>query len=175
MRASCLGLACLALGACAADGEDPVPEGDAVLVLGSSADDGQGFVPLGDGSDAPLIAGAQGGFHVWVGIEVSGVSGPIALDRDARRVEDDALVLRAIRQVVEVPEDAMEMPWQKPVAVPSFMCPTPIGLQVYDREIELAVRMFDEDDQLLAEDTITVVPRCPTGELESFCLDICGG
>ncbi len=175
-RASHIGLVVLAAlsWGCAGD-ELPEPSGDAELVIGGADASGTGFIALDDGAEVELIPGGQGGFHVWIGMEVSGAAGQLYLERDARRVEDDTLVLRAIRQAVDVPDDAMVDWWRKPDAVPSFMCPSPLGVQVFDREIEFRVWLTDEDGTTLGEDSISLVPRCPEGDQHDFCVEICSG
>ena len=145
------------------------------LRLGGAAADGLGFVELTDGEDVELIGGAQGGFHFWTGYRLRGFMGEVRVERSARRVRDGALVLRAPTQVFEVPEDAMEGWWERPEAVASFMCPAPVGIRVYDEELVLHTVIRNRDQDLLAEDELGVIPRCPTGDLEAFCLDICDG
>ena len=55
----------------------PSPVADAgtcatTLTLGTMNELDGGFVPLTDGADVTVHAGPQGGFHVFVGVEVSG-------------------------------------------------------------------------------------------------------
>jgi len=157
------------------DPEPPPIEGDAALVLGGAAASGEGFIELIDGDEVELVPGSQGGFHVWTGMEVLGTEGRHYLEREARRTDDDVLVLRAIRQSLDVPSDAMIDWWRKPEAVPSFMCPTPIGVKVFDQEVTFSVKLVDEDDNVVTEDSITLIPRCPEGEHADFCLEICSG
>ena len=47
--------------------------------------------------------------------------------------------------------------------------------RVYDEPLRLTGQLFTSDDELLAEDSIEVVPRCPTGDQEEHCHDVCGG
>lgn len=178
MRALCaIYLACAVFG-CGA-GEDPglvdasVPEGQ--LVLGSSDPSGSGFLPVEDGADVELVAGAQGGFHVWTTMQVTGAAGALYLEREARLVADDALILRAQRLYMEVPEAAMEDWWTQDAASPSFMCPSPIGLKVFDVEVKLTGRLVDDDGEVMAEDSVVVVPRCVDNDQQDFCREICSG
>lgn len=171
---------CLAAGqaACTSDVPPAGPDGGVVageLALGGASDDGNGFVALDDGDDVTLIGGAQGGFHLWTGFKMRGMMGEVRIEREARRMSDDALVLRAPTQVLEVPEDAMEAWWERPEAVPSFMCPAPVGIRVYDEPLRLYVEVADEDGVVMATDELVVIPRCPEGELNAFCLSICDG
>ena len=103
--------------------------------LGTSALDGSGFLPLT--GDQTLVPGAQGGFHVWVKWKVEGMSPQkVHAARTVRRVSDGAPILttetaqrrwgRWRRRVVEPPS-----------ALPSFMCPTPIGISVEDQDGEV--------------------------------------
>ena len=169
-------IACLLLLACSTEGlpDEPDPVFDAKLQIGLAASGSEGFVSVEDGSEATLQRGAQGGFHVWTAPRFQGAMGTVYLDRQARRAEDDVLVLRAARLVIDIPEDAMNSWWHQDEAIPSFMCPTPIGVQVFDTAIDFSFELRSEDEELLATDTITLVPRCPDDALE-FCHSICGG
>jgi hypothetical protein len=169
----CVSLLLLAPAGCGGE-EDPPAQGE--LQAGSSAADGSGFVDVVDGDEVELIPGSQGGFHVWINVRVHGAAGALYVERDARRVSDDALVLRGLPQPVEVPAQAMVDWWESPAAGPAFMCPSPIGIQVFDEEIEYTVRLLAADgDTVLAEDQIVLLPRCPDGDQHDFCLQICSG
>src|SRR5687767_3853593 len=63
-------------------GADPTGE----LLLGGAEDTGTGFIDLADGSDAPLIAGAQGGYHVFTSLRARKMKGELRIEREARRV-----------------------------------------------------------------------------------------
>jgi hypothetical protein len=173
MRLAALLLASTLAAACGAE-EDPILT-EAELQAGGARTDGTGFIDVADGADAELVAGAQGGFHVWVNVRVHGAAGALGLVREARRVEDGELVLLGLEQPLEVPEDAMTDWWESPRAVPSFMCPTPIGIGIVDRPIRITVQLTSETDELLGEDEVTVTPRCPTGDGATWCHDICSG
>ena len=167
------------LGAACGAGAEPVgpdaqpPVGE--LWVGGAADDGSGFVELADGADAVLVPGAQGGFHVWINVRVHGVAGALFAVREARRESDGALVLAGSRQAMQVPGDAMADWWQSPAAAPSFMCPAPVGLKVYDEPLVFRVVLTDDDERVLAEDELVLVPRCPQDEHAEFCATICAG
>lgn len=148
------------------------PSGE--LLLGGAEDTGIGFVALEDGADAPLIAGAQGGYHVYTGLRARGMKGELRIEREARRVSDEVLVLSVPVRELLIPDEAMEVWWQEPEAWPNFMCPSPIGIQVYDQEVEFAVQVRTVDGELVGEDTITLVPRCPAGD-EQNCHERCSG
>lgn len=149
----------------------PPPEGD--LQIGGSEASGIGFVELEDMDEVELVAGAQGGYHVWTTFRVRETAGPLYLRREARLVEDGTLVLKALPTRVDVPEEAMSGWWVKEEALPSFMCPPPVGLTVYDKEIAFDVRLTDQDgEEIYAEDHLVVKTRCPEGDLET-CHRIC--
>lgn len=155
-------------------GSDAAPSGVS-LALGGADIDGTGFVPIQDGADVTMVEGAQGGFHVWTGMRFKGASGRLQLVREARRTADDALILRAPVQVIDVPAEAEGAWWQDPTAQPSFMCPSPIGIQVYDQEIDIHGTLYAPDGTtVLAEDDIILVPRCPEDSVD-FCHEICSG
>jgi hypothetical protein len=155
---------------------EPEPEPAAGEALaGSAAADGSGFVPVDDGAGVELIPGAQGGFHVWLNVKVQGLAGRVLFERRARRVSDGVLVFRGLRQLLDIPEDAMETWWDNPLATPAFMCPSPIGIKVYDEELVFEIEITGEDGEVLATDQLILVPRCPEGEQAEFCRQICAG
>lgn len=59
----------LSLAAC---DEEEDPPGELTVELGTGE---VAFEPLTDGTTLPLIAGPQGGHHVWLGLRVVGMSG----------------------------------------------------------------------------------------------------
>ena len=63
----------------AACGEAPPPEGEPVLELGTGS---WRFEALEDGQEVELVAGAQGGWHVWISLRTQG----IPLDRPPVRL-----------------------------------------------------------------------------------------
>jgi hypothetical protein len=154
---------------------DARPAGTARVEAGTADLAGNGFVPIADGSDATLIPGAQSGFHVWLNVRVQGIAGELRIERAARRQRDGALVFRGLPQRFEVPGDALDRWWESPVASPAFMCPSPIGIQVFDETLVFEVRLLDRTDAVIAEDTLVLVPRCPTTDQGAFCRSICAG
>jgi hypothetical protein len=144
------------------------------LVLGGADDTGASFVELPDGSDATLIAGAQGGYHVWTRLRAHSMEGELRVVYQARRVSDGVLVLSLPERELMVPHEAMQDWWEEPDPTANFMCPTPIGIQVYDQEIEYTVQVTTVDGSLVGEARITRVPRCPAGD-EQNCHDRCSG
>jgi len=149
------------------------PPGDATLALGSAAADGTGFVELG--GDATLVPGAQGGFHVWLKYRIEGMAPEkVHVHRESRRVSDDALVLLADgTQDVGAPGD--DGWWQLPTALPSFMCPTPIGINVIDQRIVFDVTLTTVDGAPLAHSSAEATVHCPDGTQAAFCAKICSG
>lgn len=145
------------------------------LQIGLSESGSEGFVEVDDGADVVLASGAQGGFHVWTAPRFRGAAGTLYLERQARRVSDGTLMLRASTLVIDVPIDAMSDWWRDQQAVPSFMCPAPVGLQAFDTEVEFTFELRNEDEELLATDRLVLVPRCPEGEEGEFCRDVCSG
>lgn len=172
MRPLWFSVALLAVLGCAAESPENF-EGE--IVAGSAGLDGTGFVAVADGTDVELIPGSQGGFHVWLSVRIRGLSGKIYFSRTARRVRDNQLVFRGLPLAIELPEDALGEWWESPNASPAFMCPSPIGVQVFDEELIFQVEIRDDDDLLLATDALILVPHCPQGDLGDFCYEICAG
>jgi hypothetical protein len=133
------------------------------LELGGANDDGSGFLALS--GDTNLVRGAQGGFHVWLKYRAHGVAGEVKVVRSAVR-SDGKTVLNALPLAQTISDDF------ESDAMPSFMCPTPIGVQVYDQSIELKLELQDERGTL-AEAAAQIVPRC--AQDDDFCRRICGG
>jgi hypothetical protein len=128
---------------------------------------------LTDGQDATLVAGAQGGFHVWLSYAVRGAAGSFTLERDARRVSDGAVVLR-YRGPIDVGAPDGDGWWTVPSPIPMFMCPTPIGISIVDEPIAFSLRLLDDAEVEHARADITLVPRCPDAQRD-FCTRICTG
>lgn len=169
------GVALACASACTEPEPPPDPPGDAELQAGVGALDGTGFFVTQTGQDAELVPGAQGGFHIWINFRVHKAAGKLYVKREARLSVDDSLILRGQRTLVEVPEDAMQDWWESPSAAPAFMCPSPLGLKVFDTEVAFQVLLENEDGELIAEDEIILTPRCPEGDQNEFCREICSG
>jgi hypothetical protein len=121
--------------------------------------------PLSDGQDVLLEPGAQGGFHVWLSWRAEGMEpAELQLERTARRLSDDKVVLRTSGAVRE-PGGTL----------PMFMCPTPIGISVVDQPIVFRLSLADASGARLAAGAITLVPHCPDDGQREFCERICTG
>jgi len=180
MRRVWIAAGAMALAACGGGGKEDDGPGGVELVLGGASDDGREFVEVEDGAELPLVAGSQGGFHVWTGLRLQGAAGILYVEREARRASDQQIVLLTSTLVMEVPDLAMEEWWVRPDgdqldALPTFMCPTPIGIRVRDEPLVLRVQVTTEEEELLAEQELSFVPRCPEGDQAEFCAEICSG
>jgi len=119
--------------------------------------------PYQDGQDVTLVAGAQGGYHVWLSYSMtSPPSGELNLARMVYRVSDEQLVLRFQTSI-----DG------NPSPLPMFMCPVPVGLPVLDRPIRYELHFSDDKDEI-AEGAVTLVPHCPADSID-VCQRICSG
>jgi hypothetical protein len=145
------------------------------------------WVDLADGDGVELAPGAQGGFHVWVKYRIKGLSGPIRVSRIADRLGESGKrdrVLTAPSTLVQLPRDAgSDFVYESPEPIPSFMCPTPIDVNVLDAPLELKVTLTAAEPappqvaETLTSVTVTLRPRCPPPEdsTHAFCLQICQG
>ena len=52
--------------------------------------------------------------------------------------------------------------------------PAPIGVVVEDQPMRIRAELY-AGDTLIAVDTMSYTPRCPTGEQADFCHDNCNG
>src|SRR5262249_14881833 len=100
-------------------------------------------------------------------------SGKLHLRRTARRVSDDTLILQAENSET-VGEPGPGGYWEVPNPVPSFMCPTPIGVNVIGERIQFAIEV-SRDGTLLPTGSAEATPRCPTDAQAEFCQRICAG
>ena len=144
------------------------------VALGGATLDGSGFVALA--GDVSLIAGAQGGFHVWTKYRVTGgPTGTVHVAYTIRRASDDRLILTAQRQQdIGPPGDAGY--WELPTAMPAFMCPSPVGVQVQDLPMRLDLQISASDGgPLLGEAQTEFTAHCPEGAQAEFCATICSG
>ncbi|MFO0574232.1 MAG: hypothetical protein U1A78_09550 [Polyangia bacterium] len=166
-------------------GCEPPPPPPGQLSLGTIDTQGR-WVDLADVSgdaEVELVPGAQGGFHVWLKYRISGLSGRVRVSRIAERIGPGGTrqrVLTAPSTVLELPADGSR--WETPDPIPSFMCPTPIGVSVLDAPVEFLVTMeaadaTDQPPATLARAAVTLRPRCPPeGDgTRPFCLQICKG
>jgi hypothetical protein len=164
----------LALSWLAGCGGGPPPvTGPGSITLGTTTVAGDGFLALE--GDQVLVPGAQGGFHVWLKYRVKGMTpGKVMVKRTARRVSDNRLILttEASQEIGPMGEAGY---WEVPTAIPSFMCPSPLGVKVFDIPVVFDVKVFGPDGQTLAESTAEAVPHCPTDDQEQFCRSICAG
>jgi hypothetical protein len=138
------------------------------------------WVDLVEGQDAELAPGAQGGFHIWLRYRLRGAAGRVVqvrrlADRLGPQDRRDRVLTTEGLQLV--PEGAAT--WEVPDPIASFMCPTPIGINIIDQPIELLVQVAEPDGAVLGEGRARVVARCPPAasgqEVHDFCKRICSG
>jgi hypothetical protein len=158
-----LGVICLI--GCDAAPPPPKQQPESTVQLGVLAADGS-FTSYTDGQDVTLVAGAQGGFHVWMSyLMMPAPTGDAALQRTANLASDGTLILRTMSDVTLA--DAPSMP------LPMFMCPAPVGLSVLDIPIIYTLE-FSDDNGAIARGQVTLVPHCPPDQID-FCQRICNG
>jgi hypothetical protein len=161
--------AALALAGCGGASSPQVPGS---LMLGTAALDGSGFLPLE--GDQTLVPGSQGGFHIWLKYRVSGMGeGRVQVQRTVRRVSDDHLLLTASGTVDLGPEVGGY--WETPKALPSFMCPSPLGVNVIGEAAVFDVQILDANGRELGHATAEATALCPTDTQAAFCQQICSG
>jgi hypothetical protein len=157
------------LGACA-------PEPPIKLVLGTTDAAGAGFYPLT--GDQPMVAGVQGGFHVWLKFRVSGrFPGAVWVESSTRRADDDTLILESAWQA-EISAPSADGYWELPMPWTAFLCPSPPGVRVQDQLVRFVVVLRDRNDKAeLAAANAEATPHCPTADQseQSLCVKICSG
>lgn len=174
----------LAVAGSGCDGGPMTPPQTALeLVLGTTDVRKYGdsrWVDLADEKEVELAPGAQGGFHVWLLYRVGHNDEPrkVRVQRIA-----DRLGSGDTRQRVLTASGTQDLPaqplWELPAPQPSFMCPTPLGINILDAPVELDVRLLENqtDGALLAAQRVRLRLVCPpVGDSQrDFCLDICQG
>lgn len=177
-----LGLVACALG-CGGTAPPPPPIMTLSLQLGTVDTRLYGdtrWVDFTDDKQAELAPGAQGGFHVWVLYRIGLNDRPrkVRVERIADRLAGDGSRQRVLTtsNTLQLVDD---MPYESPMPIPSFMCPTPIGVNILDAPLELLVRISDAEGDMavLAEKSVRLQPICPpVGDSQrDFCLRICTG
>jgi hypothetical protein len=155
-------------------GEPPIQHGGpGSITLGTTTVAGEGFFALE--GDQVLVPGSQGGFHVWLKYRIKGMSpGKVMVKRTARRVSDNRLILttEASQEIGPMGEAGY---WEAPTAIPSFMCPSPLGVKVFDIPVVFDVKVVGPDGTTLAEATAEATPHCPIDDQAEFCRNICSG
>lgn len=172
--------------ACGGEGPpDPPPppveyDVDVGTAVPSAVDPGvTDYVPLEDGAELELEPGAQGGFHVFVQIRVpkaaiADMGARPFVRRAARRVDTNELVSRGERHhafVETADADVVEL--ETPILL--FLCPTPIGIAVGDQALDLEVEVSADDETEGVKGHLRFTPRCPSGDQNQFCNNICFG
>ena len=161
----------LALGGC--DATPPDPPHPATISLGTAQLDGTGYAPLV--GDVTLVEGAQGGFHVWLKYRVEGMTAAsVSEQHTARRKSDGVLVSQGMR-TIDVGAAGTGGFWETPLAAPTFLCPTPLGVSIRDQTLIFRVELRDETGTLVGEGETEATPHCPTDSQASFCSSICSG
>lgn len=119
-------------------------------------------------AEVPLVAGAQGGYHVEVRYRVNGMSAPEVLFTHRARKLDGTLVSRGTRRFdVELDGGV----WVSDM-FPVFMCPTPIGVSVSNETVTLEVEATSRDGGVLGRAKGTTKLHCEAGQ---YCEVICKG
>lgn len=182
MRRPLLLLAALALTACGSGTVEPPPPGDFVVSVGAGVGDDPSsltYAPLEPGAELVLEPGAQGGFHVFIQVQVDaahvdGMGDRPFIRRLARRDTTGELVSRSERTQPLVPSSE-DGTLELENAQPLFLCPTPIGIPVADETLRLEVEIAPDKDTPGVKGELFFIPRCPAGDQNEFCNNICFG
>jgi hypothetical protein len=154
----------------------PPPVSAVTVTLGTIDASGSGFYNLS--GDQPLVAGAQGGFHVWLKYRVAGMPpATVRVSRTVRRVSDGRLVLKT-EGSQEIGAAGADGAWELPAALPSFMCPSPVGVRVEGEAMRFQVVLSDPDTgEVLGTGEAVATPQCPPpGDGQhDHCMQICVG
>lgn len=145
------------------------------------------WVDLSDGQSVQVAPGSQGGFHVWTMYRVAEntQARKLHVQRIADRIATDGTRQRVLSTdgVLDLPAQLPGEVWQTPSPIPSFMCPTPIGVSILDAPVELDVKLIEDqvsgvaDSRVLGEAHVRLNLTCPPqGDPQhDFCISICKG
>ncbi len=162
-----------ALGAACGESEAP---GFSLEIGAGEEDGGPGFLPLEAGAQLALVAGPQGGFHVYMNLRVQGDDAAVAFGpnpivrRAARRSSDGALIQRATRREPFI-ETVGGFDTSPSLLV--ILCPTPPGVPIADQTIALDVSVSPPDGGPGVSARAEFVPVCR--ENTDFCAALCFG
>lgn len=170
----------LAQSACGGGG-DPGPWTVELGTLDPSDPMAMRYVPLSEDAQVQLAGGAQGGFHIWTLYRISGnqTEQRVKVRRVIDRLGTDG-TRRRILTADGSERIPAESPWQLLSPIPSFVCPTPLGVSALDAPVELKVRFEDNSTgALLGESAVRLRAVCPpavAGDTQNaFCNMICVG
>jgi hypothetical protein len=148
-------------------GDTVWPEG--TVELGAPVSDtDETFQPLPTAIE--LHQGAQGGFHAPVLFRVNGqVESAAIFTHRLTRTSDGVLVSKGTRAF-----DVTGGAWATPSAVPLFLCPTPVGVNIVDQQLTFELTVSRASGVVLGRAKATAVVHCPASA-QSFCASICKG
>ena len=179
------GLVAIAFGGCGSDpvkdpcADDPdlvdcshAHDVPASLEVGIGDPESSSFEPLPPDGQVPLVAGVDGGYHLWLQVRTSGLCpNTVVVDR---RIGDPLLRYQAtFARLVPTDEGA----WTLASAAWTFLCPsnTP-GVQLHDVQLALEVTLSEVEGECplpagtrTISETVTIVPTCPDGD--TICSD----
>lgn len=124
--------------------------GPADIVLGTGEFEYEAVV---DGQDLPIVAGPQGGYHVWLGFLARGVVKHCVVQTDLTRVEDEAVIGNPLFFEADLFE-ASEAGWLQYAGLPLQFVPE----DAEDQLIRVDVTITDDEDDT-ATASMQVVPR----------------
>jgi len=114
------------------------------------------FVPIEDGQDVPLVAGSQGGHHVWASLRTEGLDPDRVMLEIETQPADGSMPPEVSR--VPVPFEPMEAGGARLLGWPAVLSEPGC---VVDRMLRVTVTLTDEHG-VRAGDERFVVPRAPT-------------
>jgi hypothetical protein len=141
------------------------------VALQSASLDGMTPQPLE--SESTLVSGAQGGFHVWLTVKLTGAPlGPMRIKHTIRRQSDGQLFSTGDRtlDVGEGPDGV----WESTPAWPAFLCPSPLGINVLGEPAVIKLELSIKAGTPLGTAEVKSMFLCPADQ-QAFCERICKG
>lgn len=125
-------------------------------------------------SESTLVSGAQGGFHVWLTVRLTGApTGPMRVKHTIRRQSDGTLFSTGER-TLEVAEAGADGAWESLPAWPAFLCPSPLGINVLNEPAVIRLELSSKAGAMLGSAEVNSHFVCPADQ-QAFCERICRG
>jgi hypothetical protein len=154
---------------CGSGGTGATPMTALVQTAGA---DGTGRLEIG--SESTLVAGAQGGFHLWLSLRLTHAAlGDVKVKHTIRK-ESDGTLFSTAERTLTVTAPGPGGYWESDPAWPGFLCPSPIGIDILGVPTVVKLEISDTEGKLLGTTEAKTKFACPDSQ-KSFCESICKG
>ena len=152
-------------------GQAQLPPSIKVIVETAGAD---GVTPQALTADSTLTAGAQGGFHVWLNLKVTGAKADATRIKHTIRRKSDGVLFSTGDRTLRIGEPGPDGSWETSPAWPAFLCPSPLGVNVLGETAVIKLELSTVAGEVLGSGEVTTKFTCPAAQ-QTFCDSICKG